>query len=200
MPCPYNPILTSYVPGGRLGNKIFHYASMWGLSVLTNRTAFVSAKLKNYLMSTFFDSLSLRTLEEIEHCNFSNNVTLTQRIIRPIPIRKFISSGQIQNHTTLIDGYLFQPYLVPLISDGLMREEFVLKAELRRQVKKSIDEAGGRGRVTVGVHVRRTDYICYWKGIHADASFYKVWKFHFIREHVTSWGLLKFNLIALAHV
>jgi Glycosyl transferase family 11 len=186
MPCPFNPILTSHVPGGRLGNKIFHYASMWGFSVLTNRTAFVSEKLKNYLLSNFFESLSLRTLEEIKHCNFSNNVTLTQRIIRPIPIRKFISSGQIQNHTTLISGYLFQPYLLLLINDELMTDEFVLKAELRREVEKSIDEAGGRGRVTVGVHVRRTDYVCYWKGILAEASFYKVWQFSFHSIHLIS--------------
>jgi len=38
------------------------------------------------------------------------------------------------------------------------QEDFRIRPEILQEVEESIEKAGGKGRVRVGIHVRRTDY------------------------------------------
>lgn len=162
--CPQYGIVT-IVQGGRLGNQMWEYASVWALARRTGLEPYVPRCMRVKL-DQVFESLSVPTFEEISHC--------------PVNLNTFVKSLESWNYTNqsiVLPRYFIQPDLVLTWVQDIIQEFTVKKKILdRSQEILHLANKSNKYKVFVGVHVRRTDYIGYlWRKRlvpPADVDFY----------------------------
>jgi len=163
----------SGVDGGRLGNKVWEYAAVWALSRHLGRPGFVPQTLLTSL-NKIFANLTLRAIEDIGHCGV--------QLGEPVKKWRLLALDKLKHRfrgrSLLLQPYILLPHPVRLFR-GSLHEEFWIRPDLQREVDATIEAVGGRGRVLVGVHVRRTDFAQFLPkyfntGLLADGAFYKV--------------------------
>lgn len=150
--CPQDGIVT-VIQGGRLGNQLWEYASVWALARRTGLEPYVPRCIRHRL-DQVFESLTLPTLDEIAHC--------------PINADAFVNSLEMWNYTNqsiLLPRYTTLPELVLTWVQDLF-QEFTFRRKLRDKSYQVLKTAALRSPtndsiVYVGVHVRRTDYLVY---------------------------------------
>ncbi|KAB0804385.1 hypothetical protein PPYR_01355 [Photinus pyralis] len=150
--CPKYGVVTT-MQGGRLGNQMWEYASVWAVARRTGLEPYIPRCIRIKL-DQVFDSLSVPTFEEIAHC--------------PIDMGTFVKSLDAWNYTyqsIVLPRYSVQPEVVltwvqDIIQEFSLKKKFIHKSQnMLRLVSKN------HTRCTfVGVHVRRTDYVSYlWR-------------------------------------
>ncbi|XP_077294470.1 galactoside 2-alpha-L-fucosyltransferase SEC1-like [Arctopsyche grandis] len=152
--CPRDGIVT-VAQGGRLGNQIWEYASVWALARRTGLEAYVPRCISKSLGDAF-EKLSIPPLAYVGHC--------------PAPREQPVSGLEAWNHTgqsILLPRYAALPELV-LSWTADIRKELSFKASLRERARRVLVAVGEQlphpPRVYVAVHVRRTDYRHYlWR-------------------------------------
>lgn len=157
--CPKDGIVT-VSQGGRLGNQMWEYASVWAVARRTGLEPFVPGCLLRGLEKVFVD-LTVPNLGYVAHCYIDRN--------------DIVSSP---DHWTRLNQSIVLPRFVALPETvltwiGDIRQEFRFKRNLIDNAEKILQEvAQNRLNLTyVGVHVRRTDYIYYlWRTRHATAA------------------------------
>lgn len=149
--CPQYGIVT-IVQGGRLGNQMWEYASVWALARRTGLEPYVPRCIRLKL-DQVFESLSVPTFEEISHC--------------PVDLNTFVRSLESWNYTNqsiVLPRYFIQPDLVLIWVQDIV-QEFTIKRKLlekSQQILRTVNR--NRYKIFVGVHIRRTDYIGYlWR-------------------------------------
>ncbi|CAH1114379.1 unnamed protein product [Psylliodes chrysocephalus] len=141
--CPNSGIVTVR-EGGRLGNQIWEYISVWLVAEETSMEPYVPSCIKSRL-STLFDNLNLPVIRDIYHCAIKET-SKNQNIILPM--------------------YIVKPELLAhRIND--IKQVFSIKQTLLVQSQKKLHEGvkylNSTFHTFVGVHARRTDYIVYLK-------------------------------------
>lgn len=174
--CPQYGIVT-IMQGGRLGNQMWEYASVWALARRTGLEPYVPRCIKVKL-DQVFEQLSVPTFGEIGHC--------------PVEIDRFVKSLEAWNYTNqsiILPRYSIQPELVLVWVQDIVQEFAIRKRLLQKsqQVLRLAARGSGKARTFVGVHVRRTDYIGYLMRKHnagpADVGFYKSAMEHYERKY-----------------
>ncbi|XP_023016250.1 galactoside 2-alpha-L-fucosyltransferase Sec1 [Leptinotarsa decemlineata] len=164
--CPQYGIVT-IMQGGRLGNQMWEYASVWALARRTGLEPYIPRCIKIKL-DLVFEQLSVPTFEEIGHC--------------PVQINHFVKSLETWNFTNqsiILPRYSIQPDLVLTWVQDIV-QEFTIKRKLldksQQILHRAIKTSNKLNHIFVGVHVRRTDYIGYLKRKHnihpADYNFF----------------------------
>ncbi|CAH0559646.1 unnamed protein product [Brassicogethes aeneus] len=175
--CPQYGIVT-IVQGGRLGNQMWEYASVWALARRTGLEPYVPRCIRAKL-DQIFESLSVPTFEEISHCT--------------VPLSKFVRSSEAWNSTNqsiILPRYSIQPELVlTWVQDIIQEFSFKKKfSDKSQQILMQAAKNSTREHVFVGVHVRRTDYIGYLRRKHsvdaANASFYRLAMNYFEEKYI----------------
>ncbi|XP_066261768.1 galactoside 2-alpha-L-fucosyltransferase Sec1-like [Euwallacea similis] len=155
--CPRKGIV-SFMVGGRIGNQIWEYATLWSIAYKTGLQPFLPGCVKREL-SELFDKLSISTLDSIAHCPFNLNNTV-DNMNHWISIKQSIITPQFIFHL---------PIVLPNL-DYLINREFVLKEKLRDKAQRllihAIQMLPALEYTFVGVHVRRTDYIKYLQKVY----------------------------------
>ncbi|KAJ9576431.1 hypothetical protein L9F63_006644, partial [Diploptera punctata] len=149
--CPDKHVIT-VVQGGRLGNQLWEYASVWAVAKATNREAFVPSCMIDRLSYIFKNVTRIPPLKYIEDCKVEykriRNVLEIEKATGSIILRKWI---QLPDYVVLYineiaELFQFQDHITEKSQDIL------------RKVS-----AGVKYPVFVAVHVRRTDYKGYLK-------------------------------------
>lgn len=176
-PCPQYGIVT-IIQGGRLGNQMWEYASVWALARRTGLEAYIPYCIRHKL-DELFDQLTVPTFHEIAHCTVH-----LDRMVRSLDAWNFT------NQSIILPKYNIQPELVLNWRHDIV-QEFSLRRKLRDRAQQILRHAvkqqnvgqwrrqdGGQCTeiVFVGVHVRRTDYVHYLMRKHnippANITFY----------------------------
>jgi len=138
--------------GGRLGNKIWEYAAVWSLARLLGRPGYVPQSILTSL-SKVFANLSVPAIEEIEHCGVHLGEPVEKWNLRPLDK----VADRFRGRHLLLQKWILLPEPV-LLFRRLLHKEFHFLLDIQRQVEETIEDVGGRGKVLVGIHVRRTDF------------------------------------------
>ncbi|XP_014214512.1 galactoside 2-alpha-L-fucosyltransferase 2-like [Copidosoma floridanum] len=149
--CPKYGIISA-VQGGRLGNQIWEYASVWAIARRTG-------------LEPYMPRCILKTLEEyFEHLSIPSLSSINQCIIDVGQIVNSLSEWNSTEQNIIIPKYAAYWSLILVWLDDF-RQEFKFQKSLRRHAKTVLKEASARYNLSkptyVGVHVRRTDYIDY---------------------------------------
>lgn len=157
--CPRDGIVTVN-QGGRLGNQMWEYASVWAVARRTGLEAFVPGCLLRALEEVFVD-LTVPNLGYIAHC------PIDWKDVAPSP-----EQWTRLNQSIVLPRFVVLPETVlTWVAD--IRQEFRFKRNLADNAEKILIEvAQNRLNLTyVGVHVRRTDYLYYlWRTRHISAA------------------------------
>ncbi|CAG9818396.1 unnamed protein product [Phaedon cochleariae] len=153
--CPQGGIVTVN-QGGRLGNQIWEYASVWAVSKLTGLEPYVPGCIRNTI-DELFENLSIPALEDISHCE-----------IRFVEVVKGLEAWSSPNQSIILPIYsrLFD-IAVPFIEE--IKMDFQIRKTVLERCQQILREAAKLSsypaQTFVGVHVRRTDYMTYlnWK-------------------------------------
>ncbi|XP_065353247.1 galactoside 2-alpha-L-fucosyltransferase SEC1-like [Cloeon dipterum] len=149
--CPEGPIV-AVLGAGRLGNQIWDYASTWSVARRLNRTAYVQDSIILGL-SKMFENLSLKPLSDFQKCR--------QPLPPAVPLDKLFpmeTLGRRFRARNLLLPAFSQLLEVVFPDRELLRRELKFKPELVAEVQKTIEEVAGRGKIVVGIHVRRDDF------------------------------------------
>lgn len=162
--CPRYGVVTT-MQGGRLGNQMWEYASVWAVARRTGLEPYIPRCI-SVKLDQVFESLSVPTFEEIAHC--------------PVDMSKFVKSLDAWNYTyqsIVLPRYSVQPDIVltwvqDIIQEFTFKKKLINRSQnILRLVAKNVVNC-----VFVGVHVRRTDYVAYlWRKyavLPANTSFY----------------------------
>ncbi|KAF5299475.1 hypothetical protein FQR65_LT01056 [Abscondita terminalis] len=162
--CPKYGVVTT-MQGGRLGNQMWEYASVWAVARRTGLEPYIPRCIRIKL-DQVFDSLSVPTFEEIAHC--------------PVDMSTFVRSLDAWNYTyqsIVLPRHLVQPEIVlqwvqDIIQEFSFKKKLLNKSQnILRLVAKNNSQC-----IFVGVHVRRTDYISYlsrkYSMLPANTSYY----------------------------
>ncbi|XP_065169834.1 galactoside 2-alpha-L-fucosyltransferase SEC1-like [Atheta coriaria] len=156
--CPRGAIVT-IVQGGRLGNQMWEYASVWAVARRTGLEAYIPRCIQVKL-EQIFESLSIPSFEDIAHC--------------PLDLGRFVRSLEAWNYnnqSVVLPRYSIQPDVVltwvhDIVSEFTFRRKWRVKSQqvLRAAVEGIKSKGNAFSFVFVGVHIRRTDYIGYlWR-------------------------------------
>ncbi|GAB6032157.1 fucosyltransferase 1 (galactoside 2-alpha-L-fucosyltransferase, H blood group) [Chamberlinius hualienensis] len=161
--------MMTFTGGGRMGNVINHYATLYGLAVMNKRPAFVTANMAKKLKKYFKITLPILSSELYSHINW-NSILLSDWLQDSYRSMK----GQYIRLTTGVpSSFTFYDHVREQI-----RREFTLQDDLKsfaQKVLHGIRES--REKITfVGVHVRRGDYVnlmkTRYRGVMADKGFF----------------------------
>lgn len=144
--CPNYGIVT-VMQGGRIGNQIWEYASVWALARRTGLEPYVPRCIKLKLEQVF-SSLTLPTFEEIAHCPFEMNTFV-----------RSLEEWNYTNQSIILPKYIIHYELVlPWVQD--IKLEFTIKKKLlvKAQHILRLSSLNRTNSTFVGVHIRRTDY------------------------------------------
>ncbi|XP_047002348.1 galactoside 2-alpha-L-fucosyltransferase SEC1-like [Schistocerca americana] len=152
--CPKDGIVT-VSQGGRLGNQMWEYASVWAVARRTGLEPYVPRCIRKVL-DEIFDDLSIPPLFYVSHC--------------PAKWDGIIKSPDwwmYTNQSILLPRFSILPELVLSWVDDI-RHEFKFKkkyADASQNVLRTATQLMNNSNLTfVGVHVRRTDYRQYlWR-------------------------------------
>ncbi|XP_046384658.1 galactoside alpha-(1,2)-fucosyltransferase 2-like [Ischnura elegans] len=166
--CPQEGIVT-VAQGGRLGNQMWEYASVWAVARSTGLEPYVPRCLRRAL-DQVFTHLSIPTLTRISHC-----IIRWGTVVDRYSLSSFLESNESLQTSVLLPRFVVMPDLV--LSDKYdIREEFKFRGPLEEASRKVLSSIAGRRRnnaptfpsitsiTFVGIHVRRTDYRNYlWR-------------------------------------
>ncbi|KAL1491251.1 hypothetical protein ABEB36_011872 [Hypothenemus hampei] len=146
--CPQDGIVT-IMQGGRLGNLMWEYASVWAVARRTGLEPYIPrcTKLK---LDQIFDQLTVPGFEEIADC--------------PVEFTTFVKSIEewtFNNQSIILPRYSLQPELVlTWVQD--IRDEFKFVKKIQDKAQQIlwsfVRKLPAREYTFIGVHVRRTDY------------------------------------------
>lgn len=154
-PCPKYGIITVQ-QAGRLGNQMWEYAAVRAISHLTGLQPYVPRCLQNSL-ERVFRTLSLPTLEEINHC-----VVDLPRVVDSL------TQWTCPEQSVILPYY---PFMTEWVLHALPEviAEFTFKEALLRWSRSILREARIKtkvpGGIFVGVHVRRREYGSHLKSV-----------------------------------
>lgn len=119
--CPQYGIVT-VVQGGRLGNQMWQYASVWAFARKTGLEPYVPRCIRIKL-DQIFEQLSVPTFEEISHC--------------PVDLNNFVKSLDAWNLTSqsiILPRYSMQPDIVltwvqDIVQEFTIRKQLVEKSQ-----------------------------------------------------------------------
>ncbi|KAK7873961.1 hypothetical protein R5R35_012970 [Gryllus longicercus] len=171
--CPRDGIVT-VSQGGRLGNQMWEYASVWAVARRTGLEPYVPRCIRRVLDEVFED-LSVPPLGYVAHCpaNWAGVI-------------KAPEYWAYTNQSILLPKFAVLPELVLSWADDI-RLEFKFKRKLAETSQRVLQMAAGRvangsgadaaaPATFVGIHVRRTDYQNYlWRtrrAFLADAGYF----------------------------
>ncbi|XP_012287583.1 galactoside 2-alpha-L-fucosyltransferase 3 isoform X2 [Orussus abietinus] len=150
-PCPKDGIV-SVVQGGRLGNQIWEYASVWATARRTGLEPFMPRCILRTL-EEYFDNLSIPPLSYIGWCT--------------LDVGQIVNSLNHWNSTEqniIIPRHATYWSLILVWLDDV-RKEFTFKSSLKSSAESLLKKVALQFNVTdpiyVGIHVRRTDYVDY---------------------------------------
>jgi galactoside 2-L-fucosyltransferase 1/2 len=174
--CPTTPIVTVVDLGGRLGNQVWEYADVWGLARMLGRPGYMPNSLLIPLQKVFAN-LSLRSLEEIKHCNLSLGGNIEHQGLQPLEALEQRYKGKNMQ----LKSWIFLPKLLLKYVD-YAQHEFQFRPEILQDVKATVERVGGKNRTRIGIHVRRTDYVEYLLQRHfnsplVERSYFQVIKY-----------------------
>lgn len=168
--CPQYGVVT-IMQGGRLGNQMWEYASVWALARRTGLEPYVPKCIKTKL-DQVFDSLSVPTFEEIGHC--------------PVDLSRFVKSLDSWNYTNqsiVLPRFPIQPDLVLMWVQDII-QEFTIKKRFLEKSQRTLRHANKKikANIFIGIHIRRSDYIGYlWRKYSAkpadDGFYYRAMSF-----------------------
>lgn len=173
--CPQYGIVT-IMQGGRLGNQMWEYASVWALARRTGLEPYVPKCLKMKL-DQVFETLTVPTFDEIAHC--------------PVDLSRFVKSLDSWNYTNqsiVLPRFSIQPDLVLMWVQDII-QEFTLRKRLIDKSQRVLRHINRKlkSNIFIGVHIRRSDYIGYlWRKYSvrpADDGFYFRAMSYFERKH-----------------
>lgn len=152
--CPQDGIVTVQ-QGGRLGNQLWEYASVWALARRTGLEPYVPRCIRQRL-DQVFETLTIPTLDEIAHCSVNLNT--------------FVNSLEMWNYTNqsiVLPRYAVLPEVVLTWVHDIF-QEFTFRKKLRDKcfhvLRSACKLINASTCLFVGVHVRRTDYLGYlWR-------------------------------------
>ncbi|XP_067002475.1 galactoside 2-alpha-L-fucosyltransferase SEC1-like [Anabrus simplex] len=152
--CPKDGIVT-VSQGGRLGNQMWEYASVWAVARRTGLEPYVPRCIRKVL-DEVFDDLSIPPLGYVAHC-----------LAKWDSVIKTPEYWTYTNQSILLPKFAVLPDLVLSWADDI-RHEFRFKRRLTETSQKVLKTAGQllntTNTVYVGIHVRRTDYRNYlWR-------------------------------------
>ncbi|XP_071051468.1 galactoside 2-alpha-L-fucosyltransferase Sec1-like [Onthophagus taurus] len=171
--CPQQGIVT-VEQGGRLGNQMWAYASVWAIGRRTGLETYVPQCIRAEL-DKVFDVLSVPSFEEIGHCELN-------RFVRSV------DSWNYTNQSIILKKYTMELEIVLSWVQDII-QEFSFRRALLVRSQKLLREAskGKSGSVFVGIHVRRTDYIGYLqRKLHINAvgmGFYRKAMGYFLNKY-----------------
>ncbi|XP_015600955.1 galactoside 2-alpha-L-fucosyltransferase 3 [Cephus cinctus] len=176
-PCPKYGIV-SVVQGGKLGNQIWEYASVWATARRTGLEPFMPRCILKTL-EEHFENLSIPPLSYIGRCT--------------LDIGQVVNSLGQWNSTEqniIIPRHAAYWSLILVWPDDV-RREFTFKANLRSYANTLLKEVARRFNLTeptfVSIHVRRTDYVDYlWQKfkVHpAPVSYYLAAMDYFVGKY-----------------
>jgi galactoside 2-L-fucosyltransferase 1/2 len=149
--------------GGRLGNQVWEYADVWGLSRMLGRPGYMPATLLRPLKAVFAN-LSLPSMEEIKHCNLSLGGLIYHKDLQPLEALEEKYKGKHM----LLQSWIFLPKLLLKFVDDA-QHEFRFRPEILQEVEATVERVGGKNRTRIGIHVRRTDYAGYLNQAHFNS-------------------------------
>ncbi|XP_050294031.1 galactoside 2-alpha-L-fucosyltransferase SEC1-like [Anthonomus grandis grandis] len=149
--CPQDGIVT-IMQGGRLGNQMWEYASVWAVARRTGLDPYMPRCVKLKL-DQIFEQLTVPAFEEIAHCPIEFNTFV-----------KSIEEWTFTNQSIILPRYTLQPELVLTWVQDIV-QEFRFRKKLREKAQQTLltfaRKLPPRNYTFIGVHVRRTDYIGY---------------------------------------
>ncbi|KAI4493223.1 hypothetical protein M0802_009511 [Mischocyttarus mexicanus] len=205
-PCPKYGIVTA-VQGGRLGNQIWEYASVWATARRTGLEPFMPRCILKTL-EEHFENLSIPPLSYIGRCTLDVGQVVNS-------LGQWNSTEQnIIIPRRIFDRHAAYWSLIFVWLDDV-RREFTFKASLRAYANTVLRDVADKFNLSqptyVSVHVRRTDYVDYlWQKLKvrpAPISYYFAAMDYFIGKYdnvlfvVTSDNIAwcKYNLRSKRH-
>ncbi|CAG9768177.1 unnamed protein product [Ceutorhynchus assimilis] len=155
--CPRQGIITVMDGGGRLGNKMWSYVSVWAFARLTGLKPYLPKCIK-WQMAQIFENLSVPDFEDIGHCS----VNFNQKYIEHVNDR---GPWDFSNQSiTILPKYSRKPALILSCLEDVI-QEFKFNRNLIRNAQRIlrgfVRNFPAKNYTFIGVHVRRTDYITY---------------------------------------
>ncbi|KAJ8679586.1 hypothetical protein QAD02_015373 [Eretmocerus hayati] len=152
--CPKYGII-SVMQGGRLGNQIWEYASVWATARRTGLEPYMPRCILKTL-EIYFENLSIPPLSNIGQCIIDIGQTVNS-----------LAEWNSTDQNIIIPRYAAYWSLIVAWLDDL-RQEFTLKKNLRNYAKRVLQTATMQYNLSeptyVSIHIRRTDYLDYlWK-------------------------------------
>lgn len=158
--------------GGRLGNLIMEFASLWTAARLYNLTAFVPSKLRDRL-SEVFEPLGLPETYEFlassgcpEDALELSDQRLFKMDLETMPLDRVLAQAKQMRLPIVFEVCVILPEtIIPLAAE--VRRHFRYRPRLRtyaenklRSLRRTVLKADPKVKEVVfaGVHVRRTDY------------------------------------------
>ncbi|XP_065336035.1 galactoside 2-alpha-L-fucosyltransferase SEC1-like [Cloeon dipterum] len=143
--------------GGRLGNRIWEYATAWAVAKMLNRTVFAPNEILDSLQPVFEKFQKRTSLEDImKRCKITekqlvlvNNIGSIETLAAKYPSQNILLRKYIVDHKVVY------PYIQEF------REEFRFRPEILQSARETIALAGGDGKTLISIHVRRTDFSKY---------------------------------------
>lgn len=175
--CPKYGIVSA-VQGGRLGNQIWEYASVWATARRTGLEPFMPRCVLKTL-EEYFENLSIPPLSYIGRCTLDVSQVVNS-----------LSQWNSTEQNIIIPRHAAYWSLILVWLDDV-RREFTFKPNLRSHAETMLREIAKQFNLTkptyVSIHVRRTDYIDYlWQKlkIHpAPMSYYLTAMDYFVGKY-----------------
>ncbi|XP_043483033.1 galactoside alpha-(1,2)-fucosyltransferase 2-like [Leptopilina heterotoma] len=149
-PCPKYGIVSA-VQGGRLGNQIWEYASVWATARRTGLEPYVPRCILKTL-EEHFEKLSIPPLSNIGYCTLGVDQIVS------------LSEWNSTHQNIIIPRHAAYWSQILIWLDDL-RQEFKFKFKYRLYAQMVLMKAASRFELTnatyISVHVRRTDYVEY---------------------------------------
>ncbi|KAH1005223.1 hypothetical protein HUJ04_006249 [Dendroctonus ponderosae] len=149
-PCPTRGIITA-IAGGRTGNQMWEYASIWALGKKLGLEPFVPTCIK-WKLEVMFDNLLLPTFRAIAHCPFDFNSSVST-----------VGNGNNEK-SIILPRFNFRfsdamPWMEQILKEFNFRKE--LKDKAQQTLHELLPKSSTLKYTFIAVHVRRTDYIKY---------------------------------------
>lgn len=176
-PCPKYGIVSA-IQGGRLGNQIWEYASVWATARRTGLEPFMPHCILKTL-EEYFENLSIPPLNYIGKCNLDVNQIVNS-----------LGQWNSTEQNIIIPRHAAYWSLILVWLDDV-RREFTFKPNLRIYAEKVLKEIAEEFNLFeptfVSIHIRRTDYVDYlWQKLKirpAPVSYYFAAMDYFIGKY-----------------
>ncbi|XP_069490141.1 galactoside alpha-(1,2)-fucosyltransferase 2-like [Ambystoma mexicanum] len=153
--------------GGRLGNQMCDYASLYALAKLNGHQAYILPKMFDFLAPLFKITLPLLPNQVAQNIHWINY---------PLDMSMHDQHKQIEGKYIKFGGYPFSYKYYDDFRDEI-RKEFTFHEFIRKEAQDYLFKVkSSRKNVTfIGVHVRRGDIAAHitrrWRGVIADKAY-----------------------------